>query len=173
MILVDLQKGFDTLDHTILLQKMECIGFKVSVIKWFQSYLLNKKFFVTLENVFSDAGLINCGVPQGSILGPFLFLIYINDLLQALNEAGSYHYADDTSMFYQEKDVEEIEKVLHEEFLPLCKWFTENKLSIYCRDDKTKIFFLSNEKPTKTKHIWRLLSKTAQSCRISRMLPWL
>ena len=89
MIVIDLQKAFDTLDHTILLQKMECIGFKDSVIKWFQSYYSNKKFFVTLENVFSDAGLINCGVPQGSILGLLLLLIYINDLPQALNETRS------------------------------------------------------------------------------------
>ena len=68
MILVDLQKAFDTLDHTLLLRKMECIGFKNSVIKWFQSYLSNRKCFVTLDNVFSDVELINCGVPQGSIL---------------------------------------------------------------------------------------------------------
>ena len=89
MIIIDLQKAFDTLDHTLLLQKMECIGFKDAVIKWFQSYHSNKKFFVTLENVFSDAGLINCGVPQGSTLGLLLFLIYINDLPQALNETRS------------------------------------------------------------------------------------
>ena len=75
MILFDLQKAFDTLDHTILLQKMECISFKESVIKWFQSYLSNRKILGTLENVFSDAGLINCGVPQGSILRLLLFLI--------------------------------------------------------------------------------------------------
>ena len=80
MILVDLQKAFDTLDHTALLQKMECIGFKESVIKWFQSNPSNRKFFVTLENVFLDVGQINCGVPQLSILGSLLFLIYINDL---------------------------------------------------------------------------------------------
>ena len=57
---------------------MECIGIKESVIKWFQSYLLNRTFLVTLEDVFSDTGLINCGVPQGSILVPFLFLIQWN-----------------------------------------------------------------------------------------------
>ena len=102
MILVDLQKAFVTLDHTVLLKKMECIGFKESVIKWFQSYLSNRKFFMTLENVFSHAGLINCGAPQGSILGPLLFLIYVNDLPQALNESGPYLYADDSCIFYQE-----------------------------------------------------------------------
>ena len=77
MILVDLQKVFDTLDQTALSQKVECIGIKKSVIKRFQLYLSNRKFFMTLENVFSDAGLINCGVPKGSILGLLIFLIYI------------------------------------------------------------------------------------------------
>ena len=99
-------KVFNTVDHTILLQKMECIGFKESVIKWFQSYLSNRKFSVTLENVFLDARLINFGVPQGSILGLLLFLIYINYLPQALHKTGSYLYADNTCIFYQDKDVE-------------------------------------------------------------------
>ena len=78
---------------------MECVGFKESVIKWFQSYLSNRKFFVTLENVFSDAELIDCGAPHGSILGSLHFLIYINDLPEALNETESYLYADDTCIF--------------------------------------------------------------------------
>ena len=122
---------------------MECIGFKESVIKWFQSYLSNRKLFVTLENIFLDAGLINCGVPQGSISGPllFLYLIYINDLPQALNETGSYLYADDTCIFYQDKDVEKIERVLNKEFLSLCEWFIDNKLSIHFGGDKTKTIF--------------------------------
>ena len=80
---------------------------------------LKQKIFMTLENVFSDAGLINCGVPQRSILGPHLFLIYINDLPQALNKTGSYLYADDTCIFYQDTDVEKIEKVLNKKFLSL------------------------------------------------------
>ena len=75
MILVDLQKAFDTLDHTVLLQKMEYIGFKKSFIKWFQLYL-SQKIFLALENVFSDAGLIKNGGPQRTILGPLFFLIY-------------------------------------------------------------------------------------------------
>ena len=143
IILVDLQKTFDTIDHTILLQKMKCIGFKELVIKWFQSHFSNRKFFVTLENVFSDTGLINCGVPQGAILGPLFFLIYINDLPQALNETGSSLYADDTCIFYQDKDVQKIEEVLNKEFSSLCEWFVDNKLSIQFGDDKTNTIFFS------------------------------
>ena len=90
---------------------MGCIGFIEPVIKWFQSNLSNRKIFVGLEDGFSGAGFINCGVPQGSILGPLLFLIYINDLLQAIKENRLYLYADDTCIFYQDKDVEKIKKV--------------------------------------------------------------
>ena len=113
MILVGLRRAFGTLDYTILLQKMECIGFLESVIKLFSSYLSNRKCFVTLEDVFSDAGLINYGVAQGPFLGSLLFLIYINDLPKTLKETGSYLYSDDTRIFYQDKNVEKIKKVLN------------------------------------------------------------
>ena len=85
------------------------------------------------------------------------------DLPQPLNETGTYLYVDDTCIFYQDKDVEKIEKVLNKEFSSLCEWFIESKLSIHFGYDKAKNnFFLSNEKPSKTKPI----------IRISRMLPW-
>ena len=100
MILIDLQKAFDTLHHNVLLEKMKCIGFKKSVIKWFKSYLSNRKFFVMLEGVFLEEGLIICGVPLGSILGSLLFLIHINDLLQALSETASSLYAYDRCIYY-------------------------------------------------------------------------
>ena len=82
MILVDLQKAFDTLDHGVLLEKMKYFGFRASVIKWFESYLSNRKFLVCIDNVFSEAGTLKYGVPQGSILGPLLFLLRVNDLPQ-------------------------------------------------------------------------------------------
>ena len=99
MILTDLQKAFDTLDHDVLLKKMECVGFKKPVIKWFKSLLSNRKFFVSIEGVFSEEGLLTCGVPQGSILGPLFFLIYINDLTQSLSETTSNLYADDPCIY--------------------------------------------------------------------------
>ena len=79
MILVDLQKAFDTLDHGVLLEKMKYFGFWISVINWFESYLSNRKFLVC-ANVFSEAGFLKYSVPQGSILGTLLFLLYVNDL---------------------------------------------------------------------------------------------
>ena len=82
--------AFDTLDHKILLDKMECIAFLDKTIKWFYSNLTNKAFFVSLGTVFSEAGTINCKVPQWSILGPLLFLLHINDIPQALSNTHTY-----------------------------------------------------------------------------------
>ena len=83
------------------------------IIRWFHSYLTNRAFFVSFDNELSEAGTINCGFPQGSILGPLLSLLYIYDISQALLDSHTYLYVDDTSIFYQHKDVAEIENVLN------------------------------------------------------------
>ena len=84
MILVDLQKAFDTLDHGVLLEKMKYFGFRASVIKRFEFYLSNRKFLVCIDKFFSEAGTLKYGAPQRSILGLLLFLLYVNDLLYLL-----------------------------------------------------------------------------------------
>ena len=73
MILIDLQKAFDTLDHQILLKKQKYIGFSTETVRWFESYLKIRNLIVSLEKSLSEPGVLNCGVPQGSILGPILF----------------------------------------------------------------------------------------------------
>ena len=116
MILVDLQKAFDTIEHDILLKKLSAIGFSNHIIGWFKSYLSNRLFRVNLENCYSDPSNITCGVPQGSILGPLLFLIYVNDMPQAV-KSNLFLYADDSCLVFQGKDVIEIEKQLKTKIL--------------------------------------------------------
>ena len=104
MIAIDLQKAFDTIDHEILLSKMPLLGFSNNAIEWFCSYLSNRTFHVSLNSYMSSAGKIICSVPQESILGPLLFLLYINDMPQAV-EIDLFLYADDTGLVFQHKDV--------------------------------------------------------------------
>ena len=85
MILIDLQKVFDTINHKILFQKLKHIGLSPTAIEWVKFYLTNRSTFVEIENQKSTLKDINCGVPQGSILGPLLFLIYINDMPQSVS----------------------------------------------------------------------------------------
>ena len=95
-----------------LLDKVKYIGFPDQTIEWFHSYLTNNCFCFIRKNVFSGAGVINCGFPQGSVLGILLFLLYINDIPQSLSISHAYLYADNTNVFYQHKDVTEIKNVL-------------------------------------------------------------
>ena len=126
--------------------KMKCIGFLDKTIKWFHSYLANRAIFVSLGTVFSELGTMNCGVPQGSILGPLLFLLYINDIPQALSNTHTYLYADETSIFCQHKDVTEIKNVSNKEFANVSNWFVDNKLSIHLGEDKAKCILFSRVK---------------------------
>ena len=115
MVLIDLQKACDTINHDILLKKLTIIGFSDHTGQWFQSYLSNRKFTVNLENSFSEVSSISCGVPQGSILGPLLFLIYVNDMPMAV-KCDLFLYADDTCLVFQSKNVKDIKKQLNEDF---------------------------------------------------------
>ena len=109
MILIDLQKAFDTIDHDILLQKLYAIGFSKHSVNWFRSYLINRTFLVNLGNAFSQPACVSSGVPQGSILGPLFFLVYINDMSQTV-KCNRFVYADDTCLVCQHKVINEIEK---------------------------------------------------------------
>ena len=143
MILIDLQKAFDTLDHKLLLSKLSLMNFSNETINWFKSYLCDRTFLVNVESSFSDPADLKCGVPQGSILGPLLFLLYINDLPQAVKDCDVRLYADDTCISYTHKTVKTIEDKLNSDFNTLCDWFVDNKLSIHFGEDKTKSILFS------------------------------
>ena len=118
MILIDLP--FDAIDHDILLKKLSAVGFSNHTIGWFKSYLFNRLFGVNLGNYYSDPSNITCGVPQGSILGPLLFLIYVNDMPQTV-KSNLFLYADNSCLVSQGKDVIEIEKQLNRDFTNICE----------------------------------------------------
>ena len=179
MILTDLQKAFDTVNHDILLKKMEFIGFSEETTKWFKSYLSNRKFKVHIKNTFSEPGNLLCGVPQGSILGPLLFLLYINDMPQTVN-CELLLYADDTCLIFQHKDITEIETALNKNYSMFCDWFVDNKLSIHFGEDKTSsILFgskhkIENSKPLNIQYydikIKQYSKVTYLSCRFDKTL---
>ena len=103
-------------------------------------------FFIEKENQLSDFGKVSCGVPQGSILQPLLFLIYVNDMPQAV-KSNLFLYADDSCLMYRHRDVNQIEKQLNNDFENVCNWFLDNKLSIHFGEDKIKsILFASKRK---------------------------
>ena len=154
MILIDLQKAFDTINHDILISKMKHLGFSKEATLWFKSYLSNRKFKVHINKTFSESGNLLCGVPQGSTVGPLLFLLYINDMSLAI-DCELLLYADDTCLIFQHKDIHEIEIVLNKNLSTLCDWFVDNKLSIHFGEDKTKSILFSsikNSKPLNTQY---------------------
>ena len=147
VILVDLQKAFDTIEHDILLKKMHCLCFSEATIHWFRSYLTNRLFSVNVGNEFSSRGKLSC-LPQGSVLGPLLFLLYVNDMPQAVS-CELLLYADDTFLICKGKDIETIEDQLNKDFNSLCEWFIDNKLSVHFGEQKTKSILFGTTKRLK------------------------
>ena len=109
MILIDLQRAFDMIDHDILLKKLSAIGFSNHTINWFKLYLSNQLFRVNLGNCYSDPFNITCEVPQECILEPLLFLIYVNYMSQTV-KSNRFLYADDSCVVFQGNNLIEIEK---------------------------------------------------------------
>ena len=142
-VFVDLEKAFDTVHHDILCDKLNAYGLRGKVNELFKSYLSNRKQYVSLNGFDSSLEDISCGVPQGSTLGPLLFLLYINDFRLCLTDASSGHFADDTFIIYNSKKLKTIETVINYELKQVIKWLRLNKLSLNA--GKTElIFFHSN-----------------------------
>ena len=143
-VFIDLQKAFDTVNHKILVNKLEYYGIRGLCNKWFKSYLSNRKQYVSIDGFKSEIQEIKHGVPQGSVLGPLLFLIYINDLHNAIVYSKTYHFADDTNLLNVSLSAKKIQKQMNIDLKCLYKWLMANKISLNW--SKTElIIFRSNK----------------------------
>ena len=129
-IFLDLKKAFDTVDHVILLQKLQYLGLDQPKIAWFESYLSGRTQVCTINGILSDAQQLSCGIPQGTILGPLLFLIYINDLPACVTYSSTRMYADDTNLNLLGCNITEINPMLEKDIQCVIEWLSANKLSL-------------------------------------------
>ena len=131
VVFIDLKKAFDTIDHEIILRKLSYFGVVQATAKWFQSYLSNRTQRCNVVNGnLSTASTVTCGVPQGSILGPLLFLMYINDLPNCLRVVAPRTFADDTSKTLSAKTVGDLKLAVTSELNNLTCWLRANKLTL-------------------------------------------
>ena len=138
-IFVDFQKAFDTVNHDILLKKLNYYGIRGCTNDWFRSYLSERKQFVCILGFDSQKKTILHGVPQGSVLGPLLFLIYINDLQKSIKNSKVYHFADDTNLLNTSNSYKKLIKDVNADLKSLYLWLLANKISL--NRDKTELLF--------------------------------
>ena len=139
-IFLDLSKAFDTVNHSILLSKLDVYGIRDIENQWFRSYLNKRKQKVFVNGVESDFLEVNSGVPQGSILGPVLFLVYINDIVNATNYFSIRLFADDTSLTVAGKDLDLLLQRINSELPAIYKWLCSNRLTLNLSKTKYLVF---------------------------------
>ena len=146
-IFIDLQKAFDTVNHSIILEKLNHYGISGVSNAWFKSYLQERQQFVSIDGEDSEYTTTEHGVPQGSVLGPLLFLIYINDLHQCIQNSNTFHFADDTNLLYVPPyriRNSNIVKRLNIDLKALNYWLMANKISL--NSSKTELIVFRNDK---------------------------
>ena len=147
-IFLDLSKAFDTIDHTILLHKLKYYGLEDSTLRLFESYLKNRKQYTEIEESKSDILPLTIGVPQGSILGPLLFIIYINDFPESTQKFDFIIYADDTTLsstintFNNKLKNVDTQTLINDELSKIIEWLNINKLSLNKVKSKYMIFHM-------------------------------
>ena len=135
-IFAESQKSFDTVDHQILLAKRNYYGICGVSNDWFKSYLSNCNQYVSITKYESGIAALNCGIPQGSVLGPLLFLLYINDLDQAIKFYKVHHFADDTNLLCLSNSIKKLNKLVSADLKHLANWLNANKISLNVKKKK-------------------------------------
>ena len=130
VVFLDFAKAFDTVNHNILIDKLENYGLRGIPKKWFKSYLTDRQQIVCINEKLSSKLTVDCGVPQGSVLGPILFLLYINDIANSLLKSKCLLFADDTSLFHSSKNIQQLESTLNNDLNNIQEWLLCNKLSL-------------------------------------------
>ena len=148
-IFIDLQKAFDTVNHEILCEKLLHYGFRGIPQKLLESFLANRKQYVSIKGYDSIQLDVTCGVPQGSTLGPLLFLIYINDFRYCFNKSTASHFADDTCIMYSNKKIKSLETILNTELKTAATWLKANRLSLNIKKSKFLLFHSKRKKSLK------------------------
>ena len=163
-VFIDLKKAFDTVNHKIILSKLEHYGIRNNILDWFASYLGGRKQYVFFNGVSSEILDITCGVPQGSVLGPLLFLLYINDLPNISKNLEFFLFADDTNLYYESDDLAELEKTMNKELKQLTLWLNVNRLALNI--GKTNFVIFRGKKKPNTHNVTLLMNKRAieQKC---------
>ena len=138
--LVDLRKAFDTVNHGILMRKLDCYGIRGESVDWCRNYLSCRRQKTLANGIMSEPNLISCGVPQGSVLGPLFFILYVNYMQQALKSSKLQLYADDTVLFSSGSNANDAASKLQPELMRFSRWCAGNKLTLNVKNTKVMVF---------------------------------
>lgn len=144
VLFIDFTKAFDMINHKILLQTLEGIGFRGKILKWFENYLDNRSMKVKVFNETSNETKVKYGVPQGSILGPLLYTLYVNNVFECIKNCMTYMFADDTALLSVNNNIDEAQHKLQQDYNNLLIWSHDNGLIV--NEKKTKVMCITTSK---------------------------